>query len=166
MATMVGTQKSFTEAIKELVELDYDALGAYEAAINNLENPEYKRKFEEFKLDHQRHITELTAFLSRCNETAPSGPDNIKKILVKGKVELASLFGDQDILKAMLSNEEDTKAQVEQTDDPCSGPKLQKSLHDLTQKEQMQQCCLKHSGLHQTQAGILHQLNWHFLQCQ
>ena len=28
MATMVGTQKSFTEAIKELVELDYDALGA------------------------------------------------------------------------------------------------------------------------------------------
>ena len=42
MATMVGTQKSFTEAIKELVELDYDALGAYEAAINNLENPEYK----------------------------------------------------------------------------------------------------------------------------
>jgi hypothetical protein len=35
MATMVGTQKSFTEAIKELVELDYDALGAYEAAINS-----------------------------------------------------------------------------------------------------------------------------------
>jgi len=116
MATMVGTQKSFTEAIKELVELDYDALGAYEAAINNLKNPEYKRKFEEFKLDHQRHITELTAFLSRCNETAPSGPDNIKKILVKGKVELASLFGDQDILKAMLSNEEDTNTAYERLD--------------------------------------------------
>lgn len=113
MATMVGTQKSFTEAIKELVELDYDALGAYESAINNLENPEYKKKFEEFKLDHQRHITELSAFLSRYNETAPSGPDNIKKILVKGKVELASLFGDQNILSAMLSNEEDTNTAYE-----------------------------------------------------
>ena len=113
MATMVGTQKSFTEAIKELVELDYDALGAYEAAINNLENPEYKKKFEEFKLDHQRHITELSAFLSRCNETAPSGPDNMKKVLVKGKVELASLFGDQNILSAMLSNEEDTNTAYE-----------------------------------------------------
>ena len=113
MATMVGTQKSFTQAIKELVELDYDALGAYESAINNLENPEYKKKFEEFKLDHQRHITELSAFLSRCNETAPSGPDNMKKVLVKGKVELASLFGDQNILSAMLSNEEDTNTAYE-----------------------------------------------------
>jgi hypothetical protein len=99
MATMVGTQKSFTQAIKELVELDYDALGAYESAINNLENPE--------------HITELSAFLSRCNETAPSGPDNMKKVLVKGKVELASLFGDQNILSAMLSNEEDTNTAYE-----------------------------------------------------
>jgi rubrerythrin len=113
MATMVGTQKSFTQAIKELVELDYDALEAYESAINNLENPEYKKKFEEFKLDHQRHITELSAFLSRCNETAPSGPDNMKKVLVKGKVELASLFGDQNILSAMLSNEEDTNTAYE-----------------------------------------------------
>jgi len=113
MATMVGTQKSFTQAIKELVELDYDALGAYESAINNLENSEYKKKFEEFKLDHQRHITELSAFLSRCNETAPSGPDNMKKVLVKGKVELASLFGDQNILSAMLSNEEDTNTAYE-----------------------------------------------------
>lgn len=113
MATMVGTQKSFTQAIKELVELDYDALGAYESAINNIENPEYKKKFEEFKLDHQRHITELSAFLSRCNETAPSGPDNMKKVLVKGKVELASLFGDQNILSAMLSNEEDTNTAYE-----------------------------------------------------
>jgi rubrerythrin len=113
MATMVGTQKSFTQAIKELVELDYDTLGAYESAINNLENPEYNKKFEEFKLDHQRHITELSAFLSRCNETAPSGPDNMKKVLVKGKVELASLFGDQNILSAMLSNEEDTNTAYE-----------------------------------------------------
>ena len=56
MVTMVGKQKSFIEAVKELVELDYDILGAYEAAIDNLENPEYKKKFEEFKLDHQRHI--------------------------------------------------------------------------------------------------------------
>ena len=113
MATMVGTLKSFTQAIKELVELDYDALGASESAINNLENPEYNKKFEEFKLDHQRHITELSAFLSRCNETAPSGPDNMKKVLVKGKVELASLFGDQNILSAMLSNEEDTNTAYE-----------------------------------------------------
>ena len=113
MVTMVGKQKSFIEAVKELVELDYDILGAYEAAIDNLENPEYKKKFEEFKIGHTRHITELGAFLSRCNEECPSGPDSIKKLLEKGKVEVASLFGDQNILNAMLSNEEDTNTAYE-----------------------------------------------------
>lgn len=36
-------KKSFIEAIKELIELEYDAIGAYNSALNNLENPEYKK---------------------------------------------------------------------------------------------------------------------------
>ncbi|MDP5109905.1 MAG: ferritin-like domain-containing protein [Rickettsiaceae bacterium] len=116
MATMVGTQESFIKAIQELVELDYDAVGAYESAIKNLDKLEYKEKLEEFKQDHKRHITELSAFLGRCKEKVPSGPDNTKKLLVKGKVELASLFGDKNILSAMLSNEEDTNTAYKRMD--------------------------------------------------
>jgi len=108
MVTMVGTQKSFIKAIQELIELDYDAIGAYESAIKNLTKQKYKEKLEDFKEDHQRHITELSAFLKRCKEKVPEGPDNTKKLLAKGKVEIASLFGDINILSAMLSNEEDT----------------------------------------------------------
>jgi len=113
MVTMVGTQKSFIEAIKELIELEYDAIGAYNSALNNLENPEYKKRFDEFKSDHEHHISELSDFLSRYNESAPKGPDNLKKLLLKGKVEIASIFGDQNILRAMLSNEEDTNTAYE-----------------------------------------------------
>jgi rubrerythrin len=113
MVTMVGTQKNFIEAIKELVELEYDAISAYETAFKNLENPEYKKKFDEFKSDHQRHIKELSNFLLVNNEECPSGPDTLKKLLVNGKVELASLFGDQNILNAVLSNEEDTNIAYE-----------------------------------------------------
>ena len=113
MATIVGTQKDFIGVIKQLIELDYDAVGAYEAAIKNLENPKYQQKLEEFKEDHNRHIAELSLFLSRCNEIPPTGPDNIKRFLAKGKVEIAALFGDQNILNAMLSNEEDTNTAYE-----------------------------------------------------
>jgi ferritin-like metal-binding protein YciE len=113
MVTMVGTQKNFIEAIKELVELEYDAVSAYETAFKNLENPEYKKKFDEFKSEHQRHIKELSNFLSINKEECPSGPDTLKKLLVNGKVELASLFGDQNILNAVLSNEEDTNTAYE-----------------------------------------------------
>lgn len=113
MTTMVGTQKNFIDAVKELIELDYDAIAAYKAAINNLEDSGYKKKLEEFKADHQRHITELSEFLSKNNEEAPTGPDNTKHFLAEGKVKLASLFGDQKILTAMLTNEEDTNTAYE-----------------------------------------------------
>ena len=43
MATNVGKQESFIDAIKALTELDFDAVGAYEVAMDNLENPEYKQ---------------------------------------------------------------------------------------------------------------------------
>ena len=42
MATLVGTQTKFVDALKELAELDHDAIEAYEAAINRLENEFYK----------------------------------------------------------------------------------------------------------------------------
>ncbi len=107
MTTMVGTQKSFIEAVKELIELNYDALEAYEVAIDNIEDSEYKKNFKEFKDDHKRHIAELGTFLSKCNEIYPSGPDNTKSLLAIGRTELASLFGDRNIMNALLANEED-----------------------------------------------------------
>lgn len=42
MATLVGTQKNFADALKALIELDYDAIEAYKAAIDRLENENYK----------------------------------------------------------------------------------------------------------------------------
>ena len=40
MTTLVGTQKNFAS---ELIELDYDAIEAYKAAINRLENKRFCR---------------------------------------------------------------------------------------------------------------------------
>lgn len=108
MVTNVGNQTKFIDAIKELIELDYDAVDTYKLAIEKLKNLEYKDKFYEFKGDHNQHIKQLSAFLARNNEIAPTEPDKIKDLLMKAKVEGASFMGDKDILKAMLSNEEDT----------------------------------------------------------
>jgi len=107
MATMVGTQNSFVNAVKALVELDFDAIEAYEAAINRIGNEEYKVQLQNFKEDHERHVQELNQLLSIHNEDIVSGPD-MKKWLTQGKVIMGSLIGDTAILKAMLTNEEDT----------------------------------------------------------
>ncbi len=52
MVTFVGNQENFADALKELVELEYAAVDAYEAAVERLENPVYKAKLKEFKKDH------------------------------------------------------------------------------------------------------------------
>jgi ferritin-like metal-binding protein YciE len=96
----------FKHNLKKLIELDYDAMEAYEVAISRLENPGYKSMFEEFKLDHQRHISEISKVLKLYNDTPPKGP-SIKGLLTQGKVVLANLIGDRAILHAMRSNEID-----------------------------------------------------------
>lgn len=112
MTTLVGTQKEFVDALYELCELDFDAVEAYQAAINKLENHFYKNKLSEFMADHQRHITEISNILQKHNVNAPHGP-SAKSLLTQGKVALGELFGDESILRAMLSNEIDTNTAYE-----------------------------------------------------
>ena len=113
MATLVGTQADFAKAVEELIELDYDAIEAYTAAINRLENPTYKSKMNEFKSDHQRHVAELSEMLRERGKTPPTGPSAGKQWLAKGKVILANLIGDKTILAAMKTNEDDTNTAYE-----------------------------------------------------
>lgn len=108
MATMVGTQANFAKALKELAELDYDAKEAYKTAISMLKSHEFKTKLQEFCDDHERHIEEINDKLLDHSEETVDGPSG-KQWLTKGKVALSNIIGDDiTILKAMLSNEEDT----------------------------------------------------------
>lgn len=113
MATLVGTQEDFGEALKELVELEYDAIEAYEAAINRLENQDYKDNLISFKEDHTRHISELSTLLKAHNIDPPTKASLVKQWLVKGKVIIGNLAGDLQILEAMRSNELDTNTAYE-----------------------------------------------------
>jgi len=113
MVTFVGNQEIFAEALKELLELEYGAADAYEAAIERLENPEYQRKLEEFKRDHERHIEELSTLLRKNHHEVPEKGIVGKQLLTTGKVVMANLVGDNTILQAMKSNEIDTNTAYE-----------------------------------------------------
>jgi len=117
MVTFVGTQSTFVDALKELVELDYAAVEAYETAIERLDSIEYKEKLKSFKQMHQNHIREMSALLRDKNEDAPQGPPALKHLLTKGKVILANIVGDNAILRAMKSNEIDTNTAYERMND-------------------------------------------------
>ena len=112
MTTTVGTENTREDLLEDLVQLDYDAADAYQAAIDRLENSSFRSALAEFKRDHLRHITELGDILSRMGRTPPKEGD-VKALLTKGKVVIAGLMGDESILQAMRTNEADTNTAYE-----------------------------------------------------
>ena len=112
MVTSVGTETDLVTLLTDLVQLDFDAVDAYQAAIDRLDNPEWRTTLASFREDHLRHTEELGEALRRLGVIPPSGGD-IKSMLTQGKVVLAGLVGDEAILRAMLSNESDTNTAYE-----------------------------------------------------
>lgn len=117
MVTFVGSQNSFEDALKELVELEYGAIDAYETATEQLDNPRFKAKLNEFKSDHERHLQELTTLFKNNNVEVPQKGVLGKQLLTTGKVLMATIVGDNAILRAMLSNEKDTNTAYERMND-------------------------------------------------
>lgn len=112
MVTTVGLESDYKALLHDLIELDYDAIRAYEAAVERLDDPQFKETMREFLMDHRRHIDELSGLLQTMGGDLPDGPD-AKQYLAKGKVIIADLFGDKAILMAMKTNEEDTNTAYE-----------------------------------------------------
>lgn len=112
MATTVGIERDVVNFLRSLVELEYDAIEAYEAAVARLKDDGDRAAIEVFLSDHHRHVRELSELLSQAGYQAPSGPD-LKRVLTTGKVMLGGLVGDRAVLMAMKTNEDDTNTAYE-----------------------------------------------------
>lgn len=97
------------EELHDVVKLDYDAIKAYQAAMARLDRDSYREKLSEFQRDHERHVRELSEAIETRGGKPPTGGD-IRQVLTKGRVILANIGGDENILKAMKANENETKS--------------------------------------------------------
>ncbi|WP_185983816.1 DUF2383 domain-containing protein [Aureimonas mangrovi] len=108
MVTTVGTETTFEKLVQNLLVLEHDAIAAYEKTIEKLDDSASKAKIAEFKADHESHVGELTRLAGTIGTQVPQEGD-AKQYLTTGKVALASIIGDKTILKAMSTNEIETK---------------------------------------------------------
>lgn len=113
MATTIGTERGVIDTLNNLIHLDFDAITAYQAAIDRLDDAECKTQLIGFKDDHERHTRELAALVRNLGGE-PAMQSDAKAMLTKGKVVLRGLTGDSGILKAMKSNEDETNEAYEQ----------------------------------------------------
>lgn len=106
--------KDIFKELNSLIELDFDAIAAYESAISRQQSGVYKRKLDEFMQDHRKHVTALSAVVRELGGD-PAKDTDVKRILTQGKVVIANIVGDDiTILKAMKSNEDQTNMKYEQ----------------------------------------------------
>jgi uncharacterized protein (TIGR02284 family) len=99
--------RDIAHRLNALIEVDLDAIEAYEVAIDRIDDEGDKAQLADFRADHERHVRELQAIVRDLGETPATKPD-IKRVLTKGKVVIAALVGDRPILLAMKTNEDDT----------------------------------------------------------
>ncbi|MCA1776820.1 MAG: ferritin-like domain-containing protein [Loktanella sp.] len=99
--------------MSNLLHLEHDAIAAYDSTIERLDDEENRQQIEVFRQDHLDHVKKLEQFAGRLGIDAPTGGD-IKQMVTTGKVALAGLAGDEAIIKAMKTNEDDTVQAYEQ----------------------------------------------------
>jgi rubrerythrin len=112
MVTPIGNESSVGELLGNLCRLDYAASEAYDDAIRHIDDAESKARLVDFRADHVRHTEDLGRLLQEMGEDIPSG-GGMKSMLTQGKVMLASLMGDRQVLQAMSTNETDTNTAYE-----------------------------------------------------
>jgi uncharacterized protein (TIGR02284 family) len=113
MTTTIGTEHSVIDTLNNLTRLGFDAIEAYQAAVDRLDDATNMSKMLAFKEDHERHTLELSMLVSDLGGK-PARQADANALLTRGKVVLRGITGDRGILAAMKSNEDDTTMAYEQ----------------------------------------------------
>jgi len=112
MATTKGLELNAVDLLNSLIELDFDAIEAYKAAIARVDDMADRAALARFLEDHERHVQELTSLVEKRGASPARGGD-LKQILTTGKVVLSGLVGDRIVMAAMKTNEDDTNTAYE-----------------------------------------------------
>ena len=55
-----ASTEEIVAGLNDLLQLDHDAINSYEIAMERLENRDYASQIAGYRMDHERHVRELT----------------------------------------------------------------------------------------------------------
>jgi rubrerythrin len=99
--------------LRDLAQLDVDAIGLYEAAMERISIPFVREKLAEFRIDHVRHVQDLNQEIEKMGGQPVSNTPDLKGIVLRGFTAVTSMMGTQAALLAMIGNEELTNLSYE-----------------------------------------------------
>lgn len=101
------------DGLNDLLRTDHDAVGAYDVAIEKLQDRTWAEQILGFRRDHERHIRELNELIAGLggtpvNEPHATGPF---KAALQG---LGAVGGDRGVLMVFRTNELQVRSRYEQ----------------------------------------------------
>jgi rubrerythrin len=99
-----ASTSEIVEGLNDLLQLDHDAIGAYEIALEQLENREYALQIDAFRRDHERHIQKLNDAVLELGGT-PANEPHATAPLKQAVQRLSGAGGDKSLLSAWRANE-------------------------------------------------------------
>lgn len=101
-------KKKTIDTLKDLAQLDIDAVEAYKQALDKIEDKEIHQQISSFKKDHEKHITALNQKITELGGEKVEKSQDLKGYLIEGFTALRSITGTEGALKAMRGNEKMT----------------------------------------------------------
>lgn len=103
------------EKLRALMQLDYDAIMAYQAAIERIDVESIQEQLTRFMGDHGRHVHDLKDAIESLGGDAPKDPGrDLKGVLLEGLTAVRSMLGTASALRAMRRNEQLTNKAYEE----------------------------------------------------
>jgi ElaB/YqjD/DUF883 family membrane-anchored ribosome-binding protein len=92
------------DGLNDLLQLDHDAVAAYDVAISKLEDRDHADQIAGYRRDHERHIRELNELVARLGGT-PANHPHATGPFKTALQSLGGLAGDKGLLMAFRTNE-------------------------------------------------------------
>lgn len=100
------------EGLNDLLQLDHDAVGAYEIAMEKLNDRDHASQIAGFRRDHERHIRELSELILELGGT-PKFEKHATGPFKAALQSLGGLAGDRGTLMAFRTNELQVRAKYD-----------------------------------------------------
>ncbi len=92
------------DGLNDLLQLDHDAIAAYEIAIEKVGNPDWVDQIAGFMLDHERHVRQLNEVILELGGT-PRNEPHVTGPFREALQSLGALGGDRGLIVAFRANE-------------------------------------------------------------
>ncbi len=133
---VLDTQEA-AKHLNALVQLDIDAVEAYQQAIDAIDEHHIKQTLRNYQQDHLNHISNLSEVIRRMGEQPPEYKKDIKGFLIEGITSVMSAVGTRGALNAMQTNEKLTNKKYKEALDldlPMDVKPLLRKNYDDEQK--------------------------------